>query len=218
MRWKLQSPSVDSAFRFLASAAVAVALCGCGSHESATQALDRQFKENPEFKRKTVVPFHGTVLVDGQPPQTESKLFVILNEFEHLDANAHAEAPKLYATCDSNGDFAFTTYERGDGVAAGKYVVTFLELHDPGAVKGTGALAFKSGRRIAGGRVFKGSDELKNLYNDPDKNSKESRFVVDLKPAGTDKANDKFDFNLEVAGKDAVPAGPNAVTTIRAPH
>ena len=149
MRAKMGARAAGSAARFLApvaiavsiSVAIAAALSGCGSQQSSTQALDEQFKKNPEFQRQPVARFAGTVTVDGQPPEQGSKLFIILTEFQHLDANAHLEAPKLYRGCDAKGAFAFGTYERADGVPAGKYVVTFVELNDTNAATGSSMTA-----------------------------------------------------------------------------
>jgi hypothetical protein len=93
MRAKMGARAAGSTARFLAPVAISVAaLSGCGIQQSSTQALDDQFKKNPEFQRQPVARFAGTVTIDGQPPEQGSKLFVILTEFQHLDANAHLEA------------------------------------------------------------------------------------------------------------------------------
>jgi hypothetical protein len=215
MRSNMGAPAAASAARFLAPVAIAVALSGCGS-QSSTQALDEQFKKNPEFQRQPVARFTGTVTVDGQPPEQGSKLFVILTDFQHLDANAHLEAPKLYRGCDAKGAFAFGTYDTADGVPAGKYVVTFVELNDTNAATGSSTTPrdFRSKRSISGSHSFRPPDLLKNLYNDPEKNSKAPQFVLELSQPG----KDDFTFDLAVAGQEGVAAAPNAVTSIRTPH
>jgi hypothetical protein len=56
-------------------------------------------------------------------------------------------------------------------------------------------------------------DDLKNLYNDPDKNANEETYKLDLKLPG----QDGYQVDLAVAGKDAVKTpGPNAVTLVTA--
>jgi hypothetical protein len=216
MRSKMGSAPVGSGARFLLVIAAAAALSGCGSHQTSTQGLEQQFKDNPEFKRQSVAHFAGTVTVDGQPPEEGTKLFVILTDFQHLDANAHVDAPKLHRTCDSKGAFAFGTYEVADGAPVGKYVVTFVELKDPnpGVAPGTSPRDFRSRRSVGGTKAFRPPDVLKNLYNDPDKNSKDPQFVIELSQPG----KDDYKFDLVVAGKEGVAAAPNAVTSIRMPH
>ena len=189
-----------------------VAPSGCNNQRSSTQALDEQFKENSQFSKKPVAKFAGTVTVDGQPPAKDWKLFVILTDAQHLDENAHADKPRLCVACDPEGKFAFGTYDKADGVVAGKYVVTFVELHPPvdKAIKGAGVgrpAAFSLGARPH----YLGPDELKNLYNDPDKNKSDPNFSLDLQPPG----KGDYAFDLAVAGKETGVAGPNAVTKIR---
>jgi hypothetical protein len=186
----------------------AAGVSGCNSQRSGNQTLDDQFKDNPQFKKTAVAKFAGTVTVDGQAPAKEWKLFVILTDAQHLDENAHADKPRHCVPCDSEGKFAFGTYDKADGVVPGKYVVTFVELHPPAAKslsKGRGAFS------VASRAFFMGPDELKNLYNDPDKNKDEPTFNLDLQPPG----KDNYTFDLAVAGKEAAPAGPNAVTKIK---
>jgi len=185
----------------LAACLVAAAFVeGCGT-QSAQQALDRQFQEHPEFKKLTLAKFSGHVTVDGQSPSQDNQLFVILNDPAHLEEAAHGKTPKLFASCDAEGKFSFSTYIAGDGVVAGKYVVTFVELRRP----------VKSVRPAMSQLIFVPPDELKNLYNDPNANAKEDRFNLDLQPPGK---ND-YEFDLAVAGRDpVVTPGPGAWTTI----
>lgn len=197
----------------LAAGLLAAVTAGCSSTVSPNAARDKQFAENSGYKRVDVAKFGGKVTVDGQPPTKDAKLFVILNDFSHLDENAKLSAPKLFTPCDAEGNFGFTTSELHDGVAAGKYVVTFVELPIPQSGGGADSGHFRVPKGFAGGaaKKYHGPDELKNLYNDPDKNVKEDKYVLELKPPG----KDDYQFELSVAGKDVVPLGPNAVKEIK---
>ena len=186
------------------------ALSGCG-HESVQQAIAQQGKETSEIPGAARLPFAGRVTVDGQPAAKDLRLFVILNDPQRLDENAHRRATKLYAICNDDGKFAFGTYEKDDGVPAADYVVTFVLLHLPTAGGGRGGGRM---RQATGPRHFQGPDELKNLYNDPDKNRKLDEF--NLKLPNPEKAD--YNFDLTVANKDQAQAGPNAVTTIISPR
>jgi len=180
---------------------VAALVQGCGRTETAEQALDRQFQLHPEFKKSTLAKFSGRVTVDGMPPAKDARLFVILNDPNHPEEPAHNRVPKLFTGCDHEGKFSFRTYLAGDGVAAGKYVVTFVALHPP----------TNSGRRVTGATLFSPPDDLKNLYNDPDQNAKQEKFNLDLQPPG--KAD--YECDLAVAGQPPVETpGPYAWTRI----
>ncbi len=180
----------------------AAALEGCGGRPSEQQAVDEFFKNNSKSKQEAVARFAGRVTVDGLPPSRQlSRLFVILSDPQKL------EKPKdgsiRFASCDEQGNFEFTTYVKGDGVPYGKYVVTFVQLHKP----------TRAGQRGVGFiQEFVGPDNLKNLYNDPQKNRNEKDFAVEVQsPGRTD-----YEFALSVAGKDPVPAPSEyAVTRVR---
>jgi hypothetical protein len=203
-------PAPPSARLCLASIALLSAgISGCGN-ETARQAIEREVKQNPKYQLQNVSRFAGRVTIDGQPPAKDLRLFVILNDPQHLDENARLRAPKMSAICDDGGKFAFGTYDKDDGVPAAEYVLTFALLHAPTASAGHGARM----RQGTGARHFKGPDELKNLYNDPDKNQKVDEFNIKLAAPG--KADYKFD--LALAGKEAAEAGPHAVTTIISPR
>jgi hypothetical protein len=103
-----------------------------------------------------------------------------------------AKGPPPKAICQPNGDFAFNTYVQGDGVRAGKYVLTIAEL------------------RHAPRMGYVGPDALKNLFNDPDANAKVDEFVIDHQPPGrTD-----YVFDLRVEGREPATPGPNAITKL----
>jgi hypothetical protein len=209
MHFLLGSRSIGS--RLLTILCVAGVLAGCTKQQSSEQALDKQYSDNPQFKRTPMAKFAGKVTVDGQPPANGFRLFVILNDPSHLEVAAHSQRPPMYARCDENGNFSFTTINKNDGVPIGKYVVTFVEFRDPDRASG-GHMRGPKFRGGAGLPKYEGSDELKNLYNDPDKNAKdEKQFVLDLQsPGKTD-----YQFDLTVAGKEPIATpGANAVTSI----
>jgi hypothetical protein len=176
---------------------LSVLFAGCGP-PTAQQALKQAFLDNPKAQPVAIVPFEGTVTVDGKPPSTKGLvLLVILNDMKH--PQDPGKPPKLRTGCDESGHFAFTTYEAHDGVQTGSYVVTFVQLHSRPNI---------GHRRNS---LFKGPDELKNLYNDPDKNAEIPEFKIDLKMPGIKDAH----FNLTVEGKEPVATpGPHAITTL----
>jgi hypothetical protein len=190
-----------------------VGVMGCSHADTAEERYERALTEHPEFHRPDrLAMFAGRVTVDGQPPKSDCKLFVILNDPSHLDATAHQKAPKIFAVCSADGSFAFTTNDPRDGVVAGKYVVTFVELHQPPKPKKTEKSGGLKARIVRGGpNRFEKPDELKNLYNDPDKNAKIENLNLDLEPPG----KSDYLFDLEVAAKEPVETpGPNAVVGV----
>src|SRR5262245_35840089 len=66
--------------------------------------------------RKPVFPVKGTV-VDASNKPAPGALII----FHPPDPNT---SPRATATTDSSGAFALTTYDQGDGAAAGEYTVT----------------------------------------------------------------------------------------------
>ena len=100
---------------------------------------------------------------------------------------------------------------------AGKWVVTFLELHEAPA-RGTSAKKSSTGKTASGlgggggsrNQRYMQPDELKNLYSDPDTNTKDQRFSLDLQPPG----KEDYHFDLAVAGKTAAKCAPHAVSTL----
>jgi hypothetical protein len=190
--------NVCSAILLATSIAFALALEGCES-KSAEQALNQAFLDNPKATRVEVVKFEGTVTVDGEvPTKPGTQLFIILNDPKN--PQDPAKQPKLIGGCDDDGTFFFSTNGARDGVEAGTYVVTFVQLDHPKALFGQ--------RR---GSLFQPPDELKNLYNDPDKNAALPELNVEIKsPGRTD-----WHFNLEIAGKEPNPTpGPHAITKL----
>jgi hypothetical protein len=189
--------------RYLAVLSLAAGFIGCSKMPSEERSVEEFFQANPQLKRVPVAKVAGRVTVDGQPPSSGSRLYVILSDPEHLVRAT--ESPQRVAICDAQGNFEFTSFLTGDGVPYGKYVVTFVSLHLP---KGRGRASVTS---VRGLQAYVGPDDLKNLYNDPVKNKSDETFLVDVNPPGrTDYA-----FNLAVAAKDPVPPGEFAVTKMQ---
>lgn len=157
----------------------------------------------------------GRVTVVGQSPKKDCKRFVILNDPARLDENSKGILPKYYEDCDDDGKFDFSTYDKGDGVPFGKYVVTFVELHReksaaskaaPAGLKSQGASLRAGGPSMR----FWGPDELKGIYSDPEKNAKEPAFILELHE-GSSSAHD---FALVVGDKQGRAPAPLAVKTL----
>jgi hypothetical protein len=181
-------------------------LIGCGARiPTPEEAMEEQLKANPGLHRpEPVAKCAGRVTVDAQPPRSDCTLFVVLHRPDHLDEAAHLRGKgyQLFVPCDTEGHFVFE-----NGVEPGKYVITFVELHPRVSPKSGGG-----GARMLRGSVtprqFTQPDELKNLYNDPDKNIKDPNFNLNLAFPG----RDDYQFDLAVAGKEAIEKpGPNAI-------
>ncbi len=200
-------------------ALVVFLLPGCtgGGSKSAGGPDDSDLIKNENFHKDPIAKFAGTVTIDGQPPKKDCTVFVILTDANHLDENSHGQLPKHFAACNAEGKFAFSTYGRFDGVPAGKYALTFVELHK--VVKRAGGGKRKTGSTVPGpskdggggsGGSFAFPDELKNLYADPDKHIKEPRFSLDLKPPG----QEDYRFDLAVAGKETAKRPAHGIASI----
>lgn len=73
-----------------------------------------------------VYPVQGKLLLDGEPFGPTSIMLVPVNSSEKGDT--HSAQGKV----DSSGNIQFTTYEQGDGVAAGEYkVVVGMDMAEP---------------------------------------------------------------------------------------
>jgi hypothetical protein len=157
--------------------------------------LEVAFKKNPAIVRRAVAPFAGRVTIDGQPPgETSPPTSVIVTL--HPKQPESAKAPLAFTTCDAQGNFSFSTYGNGDGAPTGPYTLTFARL-----------------ARLGGHGGFGPPDQLKNLYNDPEKNSKLPDFSIDISSPG--KTN--YHKDLPVAAKTPITApGPHAVTRVGA--
>ncbi|HET6325910.1 MAG TPA: hypothetical protein VFG04_14630 [Planctomycetaceae bacterium] len=169
--------------RLFVVAICSLALAGCG------RSVDReeQAYRDTGLTRVPVGQVSGVVTIDGAAPAPFT--LVMLADPQKPDAAV------LRAICDSEGRFAFTSYDSGDGVPPGKYVVLFAQ--------------FNVGRPLG---TFEPPDLMKNLYNDPDKNASNPEFQVTVElPGRTD-----YHFNLTVAGEPPSAPGPHAVTEVKA--
>ena len=118
------------AFQMLAAAAVfAPLVCsGCGPtavEQRVSAELDRTGKH-----RVAVYPLAGRVTIDGIPPSLiakgRSKVLVMLYDVSNPDDRPEK---RPFMEADPDGAFRFSTYGKGDGVPAGKYVFTFAQLN-----------------------------------------------------------------------------------------
>ena len=184
----------------LACFVVASTLAGCSRQKSDTEAVDQFFLDNPKAKRQTIGKFAGHVTIDGMPPdKAAGQLFVLLNDAEHP-----VRLPPRFVACNEDGTFAFTTYLAGDGVPVGKYVIEFAQLKLPRGGRGRAASGVA--------RMYGQPDGLKNLYSDPEKNLSDPNLIVTVEsPGRTD-----YEFNLQVAGKDAI-AAPGKLAAVSIP-
>ena len=181
--------------RFRAIGALAaltmVSLAAC-ERPSAKQSVDTILKESGK-SRSDVFPLAGRITIDSQPPQAgglrQPRVTLVLFPESKLDAPLDG-LPK--ATCEPNGEFSFSTYDRGDGVAPGKYVLAIVEL--------------KFDKR----KGYSGKDLLKNLYNDPDQNLKNPELVIDHHAPG----KKDYAIDLKLAGREAASPGPHSVLTM----
>jgi hypothetical protein len=179
--------SISSGSNYRAALFVALCLFAAGCSESADQAIERRRKEYNE-PAPTLAKFSGKVTVDSQPPEVEPDHSLLVFLYDPKNPPTPAK-PARFTACQKDGSFQF-----GDGVAPGSYVVLFAELRHgrPGH--------------------FRGPEVLKNLYNDPDKNGAIEGFKVDLSPPG--KTGQVF--NLEIAGKEPV-ASPGSRAIVKVP-
>jgi hypothetical protein len=158
---------------------------GCGGSSSPAQRMAKAFTES-KLQRTDVAKFAGTVTIDSQPPAP----FTIVMLVDPKNPKAGVRK----AICDKEGYFAFTSYDSGDGVPPGTYVVLFAQFNMGGGLG-----------------HFDPPDLMHNLYNDPEKNVATPEFTVTVTAPG----KSDYAFNLALAGKEPVDQpGPNAVTKL----
>jgi hypothetical protein len=155
---------------------------GCGGK---TDRLGQAYQD-AGLAKTPVAQFSGVVTVDGTAPAT----FTLVMLWNPKQPNAGM----LRTICDSEGRFTFTSYEPGDGVPPGNYVVLFAR--------------FNMGRPLGN---FDGPDLLNNLYNDPDKNASKPEFQITVDAPG----KSDYRFNLAVAGEQPATPGPHSVTEVK---
>ncbi len=170
-------------------------LAGCGfGSQSAGQALSQALASTGTAK-DACAKFAGTVTIDGKTPGDlgVSRVMVVL-----WNTKTPPKGTPPFAPCDPDGYFEFHTYDKADGVPVGNYVICFVQL--------------QGGMRIGGPSGWRGPDQLKDLYSDPDKNKEDKDLILDLKSPG----KTGWQFDLKIDGKEPVTnAGPNAVKELR---
>ena len=151
---------------------------GCDGRQSTAERLERAY-QSAGMNPVTLYPLGGKITIDNEPPagKTETtRLVAIAYDAGKPDAKANSSAT---AFVKPDGSFALPA------LPSGKYVMLFAEL------------------RYNPRMGFVGPDGLKNLYNDPDVNSKKPELLIDHQaPGKTD-----YTFNLSVAG-ETPPAAP----------
>jgi hypothetical protein len=165
---------------------VLLLVAGCSSGQTANQAIDKAL-ENAGQKREALYPLAGTITVDGLPPDLAEREWIVMMLKD--PANPQANGPIRLIS--RSGEFAFGTFAKDDGVKAGTYIATFSKL--------------KRGQQ----KEYPGPDQFQNLYDDPDRNIKES---PELKIEHQRPGKKNYAFDLKIAGREAAAAGPNAVT------
>ena len=151
---------------------------GCEGRQSTAQRLEKAYK-SAGMEPVTVYPLGGKITVDNEPPVAKSetaRLVAIAYDAAKPDVKARSNAR---AFLKPDGSFELPP------LPPGKYVMLFAQL--------------RHNSRMG----FFGPDGLKNLYNDPEVNSKKPEFLIDHQaPGKTD-----YTFNLSVAG-ETPPAAP----------
>lgn len=104
--------------------------------------------------RKETHPVVGQVLIDGKPVKDVA---VKARSVEGLDQE-HPTVTSAFT--DEEGRFELSTYESGDGIPEGEYVLTFVW-----------------GRWNSFSMSYGGPDKLKGRYNDPEESN--IRFTVE---------------------------------------
>jgi hypothetical protein len=113
-------------------------LVACALHLAGCGGSDQPY-------RKPTVPVTGQVLVDGQPPSSPIKVMC------HDEKGMDQEHPSVsWCMTGDDGKFALSTYEAGDGVPPGSYVLTF-----------------EWGQLNMFSMQYGGPDKLKGRYSDP---------------------------------------------------
>lgn len=161
-------------------------VAGCSSGQSTNQAIDKAL-ENAGQKREAVYPLAGKITVDGLPPDLAQGEWIVMMLKD--PANLKVDGPMRLIS--GSGEFAFGTFAKDDGVKVGTYIATFTKL--------------KRGQH----KEYPGPDAFNNLYDDPDRNLKE---YPELKIDHQRPGKKDYAFDLKIAGREAVAAGPNAVT------
>jgi hypothetical protein len=157
-------------------------LCfGCEGRQSTAERLEDAYK-SAGMDPVTVYPLGGKVAVDNEPPAAKSESArLVAIAYDAAKPNVNAKS-STHAFVKPDGSFELSL------LPPGKYVMLFAQL---GQNPRTG---------------FFGPDGLKNLYNDPDVNSKKPEFLIDHHAPG----KKDYTFNLSVVGETLAAPGPKA--------
>jgi hypothetical protein len=116
-------------------------------------------RPGPEFKKETA-PVMGQVLVDGSPPPASSPIQIHVHAVGEV-SEVDKEHPSVSSGgTGEDGKFELSTYEKGDGVPLGDYVLTFT-WRDFNLMK----------------KQYLGPDKFKNRYVNP--KTSEVKFSVE---------------------------------------
>jgi hypothetical protein len=168
----------------------ALLLSGCTKTTSSEERVNENLK-GAGISKSVLGKVAGTVTIDGKTLEEAGfpsrDLVAILYDLKNPPSSKN---PLLFTLIKPDGSFEFSTYDKGDGVPVGSYMLLFDALKFSRAPK----------------REYHEPDRLKNLYNDPDK----STFPIEVKePGKTD-----YQFNLELEGKEQGTPGSKSVTRI----
>jgi hypothetical protein len=175
---------------FLALVTCALLSSGCTKTTSSEERTNEGLKA-AGMSKSTLGKVAGSVTIDGKTLEEAgftSRDFVAL--LYDLKNPPSPKKPLPFTLINPDGSFEFSTYDKGDGVPVGSYMLLFDALKFSRAPK----------------REYHEPDRLKDLYNDPEK----STFAIEVsEPGKTD-----YQFNLELEGKEKATPGPKAVTRI----
>jgi hypothetical protein len=168
----------------IAAACLCVVGAGCTRTPNSAERLKAAY-ESSGMTQVTVYPLAGTVTVDHAAPTFKSRRELIVVMAYDTAKSDKPVTENAFVTVLTDGSFAFPD----GGLPPGKYVMLFAQLQ----------LNKREG--------WHGPDALKNLYNDPDVNSKKAEFLIEHQaPGKTD-----YVFDLSVAGQTAAQPGPKAL-------
>lgn len=163
-------------------------IAGCA--RSNQESLDAYLKQTGH-SRAEVFPLAGKVTIDGQPARYVKPLRLVVMLYDESKPDL-PPFRRPCRECNADGEFSFGTYTKGDGLPPGKFVVAFAVLNV--TMQG-----------------LKGPDKLKNLYNDPEKNSGNPELKIDHRPPG----KRDYHFDLKVDGQQAIETpGPKSLTEL----
>jgi hypothetical protein len=160
-------------------------IVGCA--KSSQESLDAYLKQTGH-SRADVFPLAGKVTIDGQPARYVKPLRLVVMLYDESKPNLPS-FKRPCRECNADGEFSFGTYTKGDGLPPGNFVVAFAVLNV--TMQG-----------------LKGPDQLKNLYNDPERNAGNPAFKIDHRAPG----KRDYYFDLKVDGQEPIETpGPKSL-------